>query len=147
MPALPALRIGPYCCFLARIRKPSPFNISDSDPLTWQAHIGQRAKARRELIAKRAKNPDDPIKLVIVRDMWLRRKFSVILVRHVYAGSSLDRSLFGLLQASDCVRQSLRRKRRVYGEVGRAQDAAAIVGASRKDTETVEREGQAASIN
>jgi type I restriction enzyme R subunit len=42
-----------------------------SDPLAWQAHIGQRAKARRELIAKRAKNPDDPLKLVIVRDMWL----------------------------------------------------------------------------
>lgn len=42
-----------------------------SDPLAWQAHIGQRAKARRELIAKRAKDPDDPLKLVIVRDMWL----------------------------------------------------------------------------
>jgi type I restriction enzyme R subunit len=42
-----------------------------SDPLAWQVHIGQRAKARRELIAKRAKNPDDPLKLVIVRDMWL----------------------------------------------------------------------------
>ena len=42
-----------------------------SDPLAWQAHIGQRAKARRELIAKRAKNPDDALKLVIVRDMWL----------------------------------------------------------------------------
>jgi len=27
-----------------------------SDPLAWQAHIGQRAKARRELIAKRVKN-------------------------------------------------------------------------------------------
>jgi type I restriction enzyme, R subunit len=42
-----------------------------SDPLAWQAHIGQRAKARRELIAKRAKSPGDPLKLVIVRDMWL----------------------------------------------------------------------------
>jgi type I restriction enzyme, R subunit len=42
-----------------------------SDPLAWQAHIGQRAKARRELIAKRAKNLDDPLKIVIVRDMWL----------------------------------------------------------------------------
>ena len=42
-----------------------------SDPLAWQAHIGQGAKARRELIAKRAKSPDDPLKLVIVRDMWL----------------------------------------------------------------------------
>jgi type I restriction enzyme, R subunit len=42
-----------------------------SDPLAWQAHIGQRATARRELIAKRAKDPGDPLKLVIVRDMWL----------------------------------------------------------------------------
>lgn len=42
-----------------------------SDPAAWQPHIGQRPKARRELIAKRAKNADDPLKLVIVRDMWL----------------------------------------------------------------------------
>jgi type I restriction enzyme R subunit len=42
-----------------------------SDPPTWQAHIGKRPKARRELLAKRAKNPKDPLKIVIVRDMWL----------------------------------------------------------------------------
>jgi type I restriction enzyme, R subunit len=42
-----------------------------SDPPAWQPHIGKRAKARRELLAKRAKNPADPLKLVIVRDMWL----------------------------------------------------------------------------
>jgi type I restriction enzyme R subunit len=42
-----------------------------SDPPSWQAHIGTRPKARRELLAKRAKNPKDPLKLVIVRDMWL----------------------------------------------------------------------------
>ena len=40
-----------------------------SDPKEWQQHIG--GKARRELLAKRAKDPDDPLKLVIVRDMWL----------------------------------------------------------------------------
>ena len=40
-----------------------------SDPKEWQQHIG--GKARRELLAKRAKNPNDPLKLVIVRDMWL----------------------------------------------------------------------------
>ena len=28
-------------------------------------------QARREALAKRFKNPDDPLKLVIVRDMWL----------------------------------------------------------------------------
>jgi type I restriction enzyme R subunit len=42
-----------------------------SDPSSWQPHIGRRPKARRELLAKRAKDPNDPMKLVIVRDMWL----------------------------------------------------------------------------
>lgn len=42
-----------------------------SDPEEWQVHIGKRPKARRELLAKRAKDPNDPLKLVIVRDMWL----------------------------------------------------------------------------
>ncbi len=40
-----------------------------SDPNHWQHHIG--SKARRELLAKRIKDADDPLKLVIVRDMWL----------------------------------------------------------------------------
>lgn len=40
-----------------------------SDPQEWQQHIGQ--KARRDLLAKRARDPKDPLKLVIVRDMWL----------------------------------------------------------------------------
>ena len=42
-----------------------------SDPPAWQAHIGKRPKPRRELLAKRAKAPNDPLRLVIVRDMWL----------------------------------------------------------------------------
>lgn len=42
---------------------------SASDPLEWQAHIGN--KKRRDDLAKRARDPDDPMKLVIVRDMWL----------------------------------------------------------------------------
>jgi type I restriction enzyme R subunit len=42
---------------------------SASDPLDWQQHIG--SKMRRDLLAKRARDPDDPLKLVIVRDMWL----------------------------------------------------------------------------
>ena len=41
---------------------------SDDDP-SWQGHI--RNKARREEIAARFKNSKDPLKLVIVRDMWL----------------------------------------------------------------------------
>lgn len=42
---------------------------SASDPLDWQTHV--RNKPRREELAKRFKNPDDPFKVVIVRDMWL----------------------------------------------------------------------------
>ena len=40
-----------------------------SDPQEWQQHIGN--KVRRDLLAKRARDPKDPLKLVIVRDMWL----------------------------------------------------------------------------
>ena len=40
-----------------------------SDPVEWQQHIGN--KARRDLLAKRARDPKDPLRLVIVRDMWL----------------------------------------------------------------------------
>lgn len=42
---------------------------SAADPAEWQPHI--RPKARREAIAQRFKHPSDPLKLVIVRDMWL----------------------------------------------------------------------------
>jgi type I restriction enzyme R subunit len=42
---------------------------SPSDPLGWQQHI--RNKPRREALAKRFKDPKDPFKIVIVRDMWL----------------------------------------------------------------------------
>jgi len=42
---------------------------SASDPLDWQGHI--RNKPRREELAKRFKDPQDPFKIVIVRDMWL----------------------------------------------------------------------------
>ncbi|BCX13328.1 MAG: DEAD/DEAH box helicase [Thermosynechococcus sp.] len=42
---------------------------SASDPPDWQPHI--RNKPRREALAKRFRDPNDPLKLVIVRDMWL----------------------------------------------------------------------------
>lgn len=42
---------------------------SASDRAGWQPHI--RSKPRREALAKRFKDPDDSMKLVIVRDMWL----------------------------------------------------------------------------
>jgi type I restriction enzyme R subunit len=40
-----------------------------SDPHEWQPHI--RNKQRREYLANRFRDPNDPLKLVIVRDMWL----------------------------------------------------------------------------
>lgn len=42
---------------------------SSSDALNMQAHI--RNKPRRKAIGDRLKNPNDPLKLVVVRDMWL----------------------------------------------------------------------------
>jgi type I restriction enzyme R subunit len=42
---------------------------SASDPVDWQQHI--RNKLRREALANRFRNAKDPLKLVIVRDMWL----------------------------------------------------------------------------
>ena len=42
---------------------------SAEDRLDMQPHI--RSKARREALAKRFKKPEDPLKVVIVRDMWL----------------------------------------------------------------------------
>ena len=42
---------------------------SASDLESWQAHI--RPKVRRKDIENRFKNPNDSLKLVIVRDMWL----------------------------------------------------------------------------
>ena len=40
-----------------------------SDPPGWQQHIGN--KARREGLAKRFRDPADPLRVVLVRDMWL----------------------------------------------------------------------------
>ena len=42
---------------------------SASDPPDWQPHI--RNKARREMLAKRFRDPGDPLQIVLVRDMWL----------------------------------------------------------------------------
>jgi type I restriction enzyme R subunit len=42
---------------------------SAADPVDWQPHIG--SKSRRDALARRARDPEDSLKLVIVRDMWL----------------------------------------------------------------------------
>ena len=40
-----------------------------SDPVDWQPHI--RNKPRREGLAKRFRDPEDSLQIVLVRDMWL----------------------------------------------------------------------------
>ncbi len=42
---------------------------SASDPSNWQDHI--RNKPRREALANRFRDPSDPLRIVLVRDMWL----------------------------------------------------------------------------
>ena len=42
---------------------------SSSDPVEWQPFIGNNK--RREFLARRMKDNQDPLKIVIVRDMWL----------------------------------------------------------------------------
>jgi len=42
---------------------------ASSDPPDWQPYIGN--KSRREFLAKRMKDPEDGLRIAIVRDMWL----------------------------------------------------------------------------
>ncbi|HXH81851.1 MAG TPA: type I restriction endonuclease subunit R [Candidatus Tectomicrobia bacterium] len=42
---------------------------SASDPADWQPHV--RNKPRREALANRFRDPADPLRVVLVRDMWL----------------------------------------------------------------------------
>ena len=42
---------------------------SASDPPDWQRHV--RNKPRREVLANRFRDPGDPLRMVLVRDMWL----------------------------------------------------------------------------
>ena len=78
-----------------------------SDPAEWQAHIGSRAKARRELMAKRAKDAKDPLKIVIVRDMWLTG-FDAPAMHTMY----IDKPMrgYGLMQAIARVNRVFRDK-------------------------------------
>ncbi len=68
---------------------------SASDPVEWQQHI-RGGKPRREFIAKRFKDPDDPLKIAIVRDMWLTG-FDVPCLHTMYVDKPMQRH--GLMQA------------------------------------------------
>jgi type I restriction enzyme R subunit len=74
-----------------------------ADPANWQQHI--RNKPKREFLAKRFKNPKDPFKLVIVRDMWLTG-FDVPCLHTMY----IDKPMKG-----HTLMQAIARVNRVYG--------------------------------
>ena len=67
---------------------------SASDPVDWQKHI--RNKQRRRAMGDRLKDPLDPLKIAIVRDMWLTG-FDVPCLHTMY----LDKPMkgHGLMQA------------------------------------------------
>jgi type I restriction enzyme R subunit len=67
---------------------------SAADVLDFQPHI--RNKQRRERIAERFKDENDPLKLVLVRDMWLTG-FDVPCLHTMYADKPMQRH--GLMQA------------------------------------------------
>ncbi|HEY0348288.1 MAG TPA: type I restriction endonuclease subunit R [Pyrinomonadaceae bacterium] len=89
------------------------------DPLAWQPHI--RTKKVRENLAKRFKNPNDPFKVVIVRDMWLTG-FDVPCLHTMY----IDKPMrgHGLMQAIARVNRVFRDKPGglVVDYLGLAQD-------------------------
>ena len=65
-----------------------------SDPPPFQPHV--RTKAGRDALAKRFKDPDDPLKIVIVRDMWLTG-FDAPCLHTMYADKPMQGH--GLMQA------------------------------------------------
>ena len=78
---------------------------SAADKLEWQDHI--RNKSRREDMAKRFKNPDDPLKIVLVRDMWLTG-FDVPCLHTMYVDKPMK--AHGLMQAIARVNRVFRDK-------------------------------------
>lgn len=98
---------------------------SASDPQEWQPHIG--GKARRDELAKRAKDPNDPLKLVLVRDMWLTG-FDAPSMHTMY----IDKPMrgHGLMQAIARVNRVFRDKEAglVVDYIGIAQNLKAALG-------------------
>ncbi|MCY4496166.1 MAG: HsdR family type I site-specific deoxyribonuclease, partial [Rhodospirillaceae bacterium] len=101
-----------------------------SDPQEWQQHIV--GKVRRELLAKRAKDPDDPLKLVIVRDMWLTG-FDAPSMHTMY----IDKPLrgHGLMQAIARVNRVFRDKPAglIVDYIGIAQNLKSALGQYSRD--------------
>ncbi|MFA5382875.1 MAG: type I restriction endonuclease subunit R [Candidatus Micrarchaeia archaeon] len=75
---------------------------SATDPVKWQQHI--RNKEKRRMLADRMKDPKDPLKLVIVCDMWLTG-FDVPCLHTMY----IDKPMVG-----HTLMQAIARVNRVY---------------------------------
>ena len=101
-----------------------------SDPSHWQPFIG--GKARRELLAKRIKDPDDALRLVIVYDMWLTG-FDATSVHTMYVDQPMRGH--GLMQAIVCVNRVFRDKpaRLIVDYIGIAQDLKSALGQYSRD--------------
>lgn len=78
---------------------------SAADDVEWQPHI--RNKAGRDAIARRFKDINDPLKLVIVRDMWLTG-FDVPCLHTMYVDKPMQGH--GLMQAIARVNRVFRDK-------------------------------------
>jgi type I restriction enzyme R subunit len=118
-----------------------------SDPEAWRPHIG--AKSRRDALAKRAKKADDPLKLVIVRDMWLTG-FDAPSMHTMYVDKPMKGH--GLMQAIARVNRVFRDKPSglVVDYIGIAQNLKAALGqysgADRDETGIDEEQAVAAML-
>ncbi|MDR2260377.1 MAG: type I restriction endonuclease subunit R, partial [Azoarcus sp.] len=105
-----------------------------SDPPEWQPHIGN--KTRRDLLARRVRDARDPLKLVIVRDMWLTG-FDAPCMHTMYVDKPMRGH--GLMQAIARVNRVFRDKPAglVVDYIGIAQDLkSALAQYSAHDRET-----------
>lgn len=78
---------------------------SAADPAEFQPHI--HSKDERKALKLRAKNPDDPLELVIVRDMWLTG-FDSPSMHTMYVDKTMQGA--GLMQAIARVNRTFRDK-------------------------------------
>lgn len=78
---------------------------SAADPAEFQPHVHDK-KTRRD-IKLRAKDPDDPLELVIVRDMWLTG-FDAPVMHTMYVDKTMQGA--GLMQATARVNRTFRDK-------------------------------------
>jgi type I restriction enzyme R subunit len=104
---------------------------SASDPAGWQQHI--RSKERRKNLAKFVRKPNTPVKLVIVRDMWLTG-FDAPSMHTMY----LDKPMKG-----HNLMQAIARVNRVFGDKpgGLIVDYLGVAGALREALQTYTQSG------